>query len=340
MADTSRVRLAHGFGGRLSQELIDTIIIPALSGETGHAKTLDAAVLEDLVPPVIVSTDSYTISPWLFPGGNIGKLAVAGTVNDICMMGAEPKYMSLGLIIEEGFLFEDLRLIMQSLGDASRNAGVRVVTGDTKVVEKGVIDGIFINTTGLGTRAHDPLGPEHIEEGDVIIISGTIGDHGASILNARENLGFGNTLLSDCASLHALIANACEAGGQDIHALRDPTRGGLAATLNEFVQDTGFDFVINEEDIPVKKEVSAFLSILGLDALTLANEGKVILIADAGSADTVLEAVKKDPLGRDAAIIGNVTKGNGPTGRVIMKTAIGTKRYIDMPLEAGLPRIC
>ena len=207
------IRLAHGFGGKLSQDLLDEVIHPALSGNNKHEVTLDAAVVCNLEAPIVVSTDSFTVFPRFFPGGDIGKLAVVGTINDVAMMGAKPKYLSLGLIIEEGFEIEELRTIMESIGDTCRKTDTHVITGDTKVVEKGVIDGIFINTTGFGTRVHGPVGPEYIRDGDVILISGTIGEHGAAILNVRENLGFSQTILSDCAPLHDLIDKASRAAG-------------------------------------------------------------------------------------------------------------------------------
>ncbi len=333
------VRLAHGFGGKLTQDLLDTVIFPALTGESGHAVTLDAAVLKDLIPPVVVSTDSYTISPRFFPGGDIGKLAVAGTVNDVAMMGALPAYLALGLIIEEGLAIDELRKIVESIGTVARTAGIRVVTGDTKVVEKGVIDGIFINTTGFGSQRCRNLGPEYLCEGDVIIISGTVGDHGAAILNARENLGFSQTLLSDCASLGAMMARVWDAAGEHLHALRDPTRGGVAATLNEFAVDTGLELHMYEESLPIRPEVGSFLEILGLDVLTLANEGKAIIFVAPPAVENVLNVLHDDPNGRDAAVIGYVDR-SPKHGRVIMETAIGTRRIIEMPVEEGFPRIC
>ena len=336
---SEKIKLAHGFGGKLSQDLLDEVIHPALSGDKKHCVTLDAAVISDLGSPIIVSTDSFTIIPRFFPGGDIGKLAVVGTVNDVVMMGAKPLYLSLGLIIEEGFDLEELRKIMESIGKTCRITGTRVVTGDTKVIEKGAIDGIFINTTGFGKQTYGPFGPEYIREGDSILISGTIGDHGAAILNVRENLGFSKNLLSDCAPLNEMIAKAAKSAGTGIHALRDPTRGGLAATLNEFAIDTGLQFIIEEEKLPVKREVSSFIEILGLDFLTLANEGKAILFIAPESVNSVLSALHSDQYGKDSAVIGTVEKALN-RGRVILETAIGTRRIIEMPLEAGLPRIC
>jgi hydrogenase expression/formation protein HypE len=333
------IRLAHGFGGRLTQDLLDQVIIPALSGRDGHAVTLDAAVLSELQPPVVVSTDSFTITPRFFPGGDIGKLAVVGTINDVAMMGGRPRYLSLGLIIEEGFAIDELRRIMASIGEVCRQTGVEIVTGDTKVVEKGVADGLFVNTTGFGSRVFGPVGPERVCEGDVLIVSGTIGDHGAAILNAREKLGFAGGLASDCAPLHELAMRAAEVACEDLHALRDPTRGGLAATLNEFAQDAGLQIVLQEEKLPIRASVASFIEVLGLDPLPLANEGKALLFVAPDAAADVLAAIRKLPVGREAAIIGRVEK-SARRGRVVMETTIGSRRVVEMPIEAGLPRIC
>jgi len=333
------IRLAHGFGGRLTQDLLDEVILPALSGGKGHEVTLDAAVLSELAPPVVVSTDSFTVFPRFFPGGDIGKLAACGAINDVAMMGARARYLSLGLILEEGFPIEELRRIMLSMGEITRQTGVKIVTGDTKVVEKGAGGGIYINTTGFGTLLYGPLGPDRIRAGDYILISGTIADHGAAILNARENLGFSKTLESDCAPLWDLVAVAADAAGSGLHALRDPTRGGLAATLNEFAQDTGLQLIIEEASIPIRPEVSTFLEVLGLDPLPLANEGKFILFVAADSVEATLGALRGHPVGRQAAVIGRVESG-GRRGRVILETRIGSRRTIEMPLEDGLPRIC
>jgi hydrogenase expression/formation protein HypE len=333
------IRLAHGLGGRLSQELLDQVIVPALSATPDHAPTLDAAVLLDLEGPVVVSTDSFTVTPRFFPGGDIGKLAVCGTINDVAMMGGEPRYFTLSLILEEGFPLEELRRIMNSIGETARRAGVQVVTGDTKVVEKGAVDGLYLNTTGLGTRRFGPVGPEQIRAGDVILISGTIADHGAAILNAREKLGFSGTLESDCAPLWELVAAVAKAAGSHLHALRDPTRGGLSATLNELARDSGLELVIEEAALPIRPEVAAFLEVLGLDPLPLANEGKCLLFVAPEFVNAGLTALRHHPLGREAVVIGRVEKGRR-RGRVILETQIGTRRVLEMPLEPGLPRIC
>lgn len=336
---SENIRLAHGYGGRLTQELIDGIIYPALSGNHDHPVTLDAAVLESLEPPIVVSTDSFTVSPRFFPGGDIGSLAVHGTVNDITMMGARPSFITLGLILEEGLAIDVLRRVMSSLGNACRECGVRVVSGDTKVVEKGTIDGLFINTTGLGTQVYGNLGPSYIKPGDRILLSGTIGDHGTAILNARESLGFTGELVSDSAALNGLASVLAEAVGDALHALRDPTRGGMSATLNEFAVDTGLTYYIYEDDIPVRPEVRGFTELLGLDVMTLANEGKFIAFVTEDAADQALEALHSHPLGTNAAVIGHVEETTN-RGTVVLETVIGTKRIVDMPVEEGLPRIC
>ena len=337
--DGPRITLAHGFGGVRSQDLLDEVILPAVAGTDGHAATLDAAVLHDIEPPVVMSTDGFTVMPLEFPGGDIGSLAVNGTVNDIAMMGARPSYLSLSLIIEEGFSIERLRRILTSVGNACRVADVSVVTGDTKVVERGAAGGLFITTTGIGSRVHGTLGPDRIMPGDAVIVSGTIGDHGAAIMNARENLGFTGTLLSDCAPLHGLVACAADAAGDGLRALRDPTRGGLAATLNEFASDAGVEIVVSEDTIPIRPAVASFLNVLGMDPMTLANEGKAVIVVAPDKAETLLDALHGHEYGGDAARIGMVQATDGP-GRVILETTIGTRRLLDMPLEAGLPRIC
>lgn len=331
------IKLAHGFGGRLTQDLLDQVIIPALSGSGDHAPTLDAAVI-DLEGPVVVSTDSFTVVPRFFPGGDIGKLAVCGTVNDVAMMGGQARYLALGLILEEGLPIAELSRIMISAGATARSCGAQIVTGDTKVVEKGGAVGLYINTTGFGTRKFT-VGPEFIREGDVILISGTIADHGAAILNEREQLGFARGLQSDCAPLWELASAAARVAGDSLHALRDPTRGGLAATLNEFARDTGREFLIEEPRLPFQPETAAFLEALGLDPLPMANEGKCLLFVAPAKAEAVLACLRTQELGRAAAVIGKVQKG-GARGRVVLETAIGTRRVVGMPLEDGLPRIC
>lgn len=335
------IRKAHGFGGALSQELLDELIYPALTeSETPeHRVTEDAAVFTLPPGPCAFSTDSFTVKPVFFPGGDIGKLAVAGTVNDLAVSGAEPAVLSLALMIEEGFSLEDLRRIIRSAGRTCREAGVRVVTGDTKVVERGSLDGIFINTAAIGTVRFPNMGPAALREGDSILISGTVGDHGAAILSARENLGSGLDLASDCAPLNGMIRGVLGEWGSAVHAMRDPTRGGLAAVLNEFADDSGFEIILREPDIPIRPGVRDFLDILGMDPLLLANEGKIILFCTPDAEQGVLDTLKRHPLGRESAVIGTVA-GTRDSGRVLLETGLGTKRILNMPLEPGMPRIC
>ena len=336
MAD--EIRLAHGHGGSLSLELVEEVILPAL-GSTG-APTLDAALLPELNGRLAMSTDSYTVTPVFFPGGDIGKLAVCGTMNDVAMMAARPAALSLGVIVEEGFPMADFRRIMESVGGTAEGGGAKVVTGDTKVVARGACDGIFINTTGVGVLPEGAaVGPERIEPGDVILLSGTIGDHGIAILNARHQLNPGVSFESDCAVLWPLVEGLLGAAGGGLHALRDPTRGGLAATLGEFAHDTGLEIGLEQEAIPVRSEVAQVLDVLGMDALTLANEGKLIAFVAPEAADEALAALKALPLGAGAAAIGRVGD-RIETGRVILETAYGTRRVVEMPAEEGLPRIC
>lgn len=338
---TGNIQLAHGFGGSLSQDLLDEIIYPALSGESGkkHRATLDAAVI-DLPPgPSAFSTDSFTVQPVFFPGGDIGKLAVAGTVNDLAAAGADPAVLSLALILEEGFPLSDLERIIRSAGDTCRAAGVSVVTGDTKVVERGSVDGIFINTAGIGAVLFPHLGPGSIKPGDSVIISGSVGDHGAAILSARERIGTGLNLQSDCAPLNRMIRRVLDTCGTAVRVLRDPTRGGLAAVVNEFAADAHLEILIREEAVPIRPEVRDFLDILGMDPLLLANEGKILLFCDPGAEGRVLKALTSFPEGTGAAVAGTVL-GTRETGRVLLETGIGTTRILNMPVEPGLPRIC
>jgi len=338
---TGYIRPAHGFGGSLSQQLLDELVYPALSGSsvTEHRVTEDAAFFGLSENRGAFSTDSYTVKPIFFPGGNIGKLAVAGTVNDLAVSGADVGALSLSLIIEEGFALEDLEQILQSAGDTCRNAGVTVITGDTKVVERGSADGIFINTAGVGSVRFPQLGPGSIRPGDSIIVSGTIGDHGAAILSARERIGSGMTLVSDCAPLNGMIRTILETCGSAVHAMRDPTRGGLAAVLNEFAADTSLELLLREEAVPIRPEVHDFLDILGMDPLLLANEGKIVLFCLPEEESGVLSAMRSFPEGKDAAVIGTVARKRD-RGRVLLETGLGTTRILNMPVEPGMPRIC
>jgi hydrogenase expression/formation protein HypE len=284
------------------------------------------------------TTDSYVVDPIFFPGGDIGSLAICGTVNDLAMRGADPRYLSLGFILEEGFLLSDLERILRSMAEAARLAGVQVVTGDTKVVPKGKADKIFVNTAGIGLIPPGVnVAGQNARSGDVLLISGTLGDHGMTILSKREGLAFDSPLKSDVAPLNGLV-KAMLAVCPGLHVLRDPTRGGLATTLNEIAQQSQISMEIWEESLPVRNEVQAAAEILGLDPLYLANEGKLVAIAPEAGADRLLKAMQQHPCGQGSALIGRVL-GDNP-GRVFMKTAIGGRRLIDMLTGEQLPRIC
>ncbi|MBF0224879.1 MAG: hydrogenase expression/formation protein HypE [Desulfobacterales bacterium] len=332
------VKLAHGFGGRLSYQLIEELIKPSLGEPFGP--TLDAVNLGELKGNIVFSTDSFTVSPQFFPGGDIGKLAACGTLNDLAMHGAKPMFLSLALIIEEGFPLSSLKKILTSIGQSSTSIGVKIVTGDTKVVEKNKLDGIIINTTGIGIEQSIlPIHPFQIMEEDVILINGYIGDHGLAILNARHQIDPNLNIQSDCAVLWPMVQDIINGIGSDLHALRDPTRGGLAAALNEFAIDTGFEMSLDEWLIPIRPETGTILDVFGLDALSLANEGKCIIVVSHRSAGRALDIMRHHPLGKDSTIIGKINK-KLPKGRVIIKTQYGTKRILEMPIEEGLPRIC
>jgi hydrogenase expression/formation protein HypE len=287
----------------------------------------------------VITTDGYVVSPLFFPGGDIGSLAVHGTINDVAMSGARPLYLSAAFIIEEGFAFADLKRIADSMGAASREAGVPIVTGDTKVVERGKADGVFITTTGIGVV---PLGldlsAEYAKPGDKVILSGTIGDHGVAVMSQRQNLAFETSIVSDSAALHGLVAAMVEAAPQGLRVMRDPTRGGLAATLNELAQQSSVGFRIEEESVPVRPEVAAACELLGLDPLYVANEGKLVAIAAPEAAAALLAAMRAHPLGRDAAIIGEVTLDDHHF--VQMTTGFGGGRIVDWLSGEQLPRIC
>jgi hydrogenase expression/formation protein HypE len=285
-----------------------------------------------------MSTDGHVVSPLFFPGGDIGALAVHGTINDVAMSGARPLYLSAGFILEEGFPLADLERIVASMGRAARQAGVPVVTGDTKVVERGKCDGVFITTTGVGVvPAGVEISGDRARPGDAVLLSGGIGDHGVAIMSSRENLRFETTLVSDSAALHGLVADMV-AVAPGIHCLRDPTRGGLATTLNELARQSGVGMVLREEAIPVRAEVAAACELLGLDPLYVANEGKLVCICAPSDAPRVLDAMRAHPLGREAAVIGAVVED--AHGLVQMETAFGGRRVVDWLAGEQLPRIC
>lgn len=327
------IRLGHGSGGLLSGQLIK-VVLKYFKDKT-LKKLEDAAALTLRQKHIAFTTDSYVIDPLFFPGGDIGKLSVFGTVNDLAMKGARPEYLSLALIIEEGFPMDDLETILRSTARAAKQAGVTVVCGDTKVVEKGKADKLFINTAGIGTlRMH--LCKEKIKAGDVVMVSGTIADHGIAVMNERLHLGLRSSIKSDCAPLN-LLTRRLERYKATIHYMRDPTRGGVASVLNEMIHGTPFGIMLDERALPIRKEVRATCEILGIDPLYVANEGKCIVIASKNSAHRVLKTMRSHALGRHAGIIGEVVKQ--PDG-VWLRTAIGGT-YPLLLLEAeGLPRIC
>lgn len=336
------VVLGHGSGGIMMRRIIDEVFFAAYGNEV-LASGDDAAVLEGLEPGkrLAISTDSFVITPLFFPGGDIGRLAVCGTVNDVSTSGAVPHALSCGFILEEGFPLEDLRRICASMAETAREAGVRIVTGDTKVVERGHADGVFINTTGVGVIDEGKrLSGANCRAGDVVLVSGTLGDHGITIMSTRNNLGFEAQMESDAAPLNHLVARVLEAA-PDVRCFRDPTRGGLASTLNELAGQSGVDIVIKEEDVPVKPPVQGACEMLGLDVLQVANEGKMVCVVAAEQAEDSLRAMRSDPYGKDAAIIGEVLKAKDPQlPKVSVQNAFGGRRILDMLVSEQLPRIC
>lgn len=326
------ITLDYGSGGKKTAALIDEIIVPAL-GNAALNSLGDGAVLEG---GLAFSTDSFVVSPLFFPGGDIGKLSVCGTVNDLAMCGAEPKYLSLALIIEEGLPAEDLRRVVASIKSAAEAAGVQIVTGDTKVVERGRGDGIYINTAGIGLVKYPGLGPDKMRPGDAVLISGTAGDHGAAVMLARDGLMEGE-IRSDCAALNGLAFALLDSGAQ-VRVLRDPTRGGVATTLCEFAESAKLGIELDEAAIPVRRDVSAACALLGLDPLYCANEGKMLAVVAPEDAQAALAALRSRPEGENAAIIGRVTVER--PGRVALRTAAGGARLLQKLAGAQLPRIC
>ena len=331
-----KVLLAHGSGGKLSHDLIEKNFVPAFGNPL--LNKLDDSALFELSGRLAFTTDSYTVSPIFFPGGDIGKLAVNGTVNDLAMIGAIPLYLSLSFIIEEGFLIAELEKIVNSIHRAVDEAGVKIVAGDTKVVNQGSADKLFINTSGVGVvpQGVDISGANAIA-GDKVIVSGNLGDHGIAVLSQREGLKFQVPIESDCAPLNRLVAEILEASA-NIHCLRDPTRGGLATTLNEFAKQSRMGIRIEEESIPINKAVLAACELLGFDPLYVANEGKLVAVVAPSDADKVLTKMRQNQYGTEAALIGEVV--NEHPGKVVMKTCLGSSRIIDMPVGELLPRIC
>jgi len=331
-----KILLAHGSGGKLARDLVEKTFISALANPL--LNRLDDSAVMDFSGRLAFTTDSYVVKPIFFPGGDIGKLAVCGTVNDLAMSGAKPLYLSLAFIIEEGLPRDELNKIVSSVRKAAQEAEVEIVTGDTKVVNRGSADKLFINTAGVGIIAEGiDISGDRARPGDKVILSGTIGDHGIAVLSQREGLGFSTQLESDCAPLGRLVAEML-AVNADIHCLRDPTRGGLATTLNELARQSKVSIRIEEEKIPARQEVLAACEMLGFDPLYVANEGKLVAMVPAKDADKVLKAMQGNRYGTGAAIIGEVQAAH--PGRVVMKTCMGTSRIIDMLVGDPLPRIC
>ena len=337
LRDYPNIILGHGGGGKLSAELVEHLFLPAFRNEQLEGLG-DAAVFTINGARLAMSTDSFVVRPLFFPGGNIGELAVNGTVNDIAMSGATPLYLSAGFIIEEGLPLATLGAIVTSMAAAAQKARVQLITGDTKVVDKGHGDGVYINTSGVGVIPEGVnIGPHQAQPGDAVILSGTIGDHGMAVMSVREGLAFETAIESDTAALNHLVA-AMLAITKEIHVLRDPTRGGVASTLNEIAQSSQVGIVLDERKLPVNTAVRSACELLGMDPLFVANEGKLLAIVPAAVAEAVLAAMQAHPLGQEAAVIGQVVAQH--PGMVVAKTGIGATRVVAMQIGEQLPRIC
>ncbi|MFE2560280.1 hydrogenase expression/formation protein HypE [Streptomyces sp. NPDC059352] len=337
LRDQSRIVMGHGGGGALSAELVEQIFAPAFGGPA-LSDTTDAAAVELGGARLAFSTDSFVVRPLFFPGGSIGDLAVNGTVNDLAMSGARASYLSCGFILEEGVETDVVARVANALGAAARAAGVQVVTGDTKVVETGHGDGVYINTSGIGLIPDGvDLRPQRVVPGDVVIVSGPIGLHGVAIMSVREGLEFGVEIESDCAALGGLVEAMLEVT-PDLHVLRDPTRGGLAASLNEIATASGTGVVIQERAVPVPDPVASACALLGLDPMYVANEGKLVAFVPRERADAVVAAMRAHPLGAGATVIGETVEAH--PGLVVARTGLGGTRVVDMPIGEQLPRIC
>jgi hydrogenase expression/formation protein HypE len=336
---SGRVDMSHGAGGRAMAELISSIFKDAFGNELLEQGNDQASFPTPAGGRMVMTTDGYVVSPIFFPGGDIGSLAVHGTVNDLAMAGAKPLYLSASYIIEEGFPLGDLKRIADSMGAAAKAAGVLIVTGDTKVVERGKADGVFISTAGVGVVPDGlTLSGDRARPGDKLIVSGSMGDHGVAIMSSRENLTFETEILSDSAALNGLVEAMVVAAGPHLRLMRDPTRGGLAATLNELAHQSGVGFRIVEDRIPIKRQVAAACELLGLDPLNVANEGKLVAVVAAEGAETLVAAMRSHPLGVDAAIIGEVVEDDQHF--VQMTTGFGGGRIVDWLAGEQLPRIC
>ena len=352
LADYPTIVMGHGGGGKLGNELVEHLFLPAFRNPAlenlGDAAVLDLHPTdEDLSAgaPVVgggriaISTDSFVVQPLFFPGGSIGELAVNGTVNDLAVSGAIAKFLTAGFILEEGFELAQLAAVVDAMAKAAAIAGVKIVTGDTKVVERGHGDGVYINTAGMGLlRNGVRVGPHLAQPGDVVLVSGTIGDHGMAIMSVREGLEFESQIRSDCAALNGLIGDVLDAVGSSVHAMRDPTRGGLASTLNEIAASSNVGIEIDEMQMPVRPEVQSACELLGLDPVYVANEGKVVIFVAADAADRALEVMRAHALGRDSARIGRVTADH--KRMLVARTAMGANRVIPTQIGEQLPRIC
>ena len=334
---TDKILLDHGSGGRASHKLVSELILKYFNNPILE-KLDDSAVFEVEQGRLAFSTDSYTVDPIFFPGGDIGELAINGTVNDLAMLGAEPRYLSVGFILEEGFLISDFDRILQSMRKAAEEASVKIVTGDTKVVPRGAADKIFVNTSGVGFIPRNVnIAGKNAKPGDKIIVSGTIADHGVTVLTQREGLSFQSALTSDTAPLNHLVAAMISTSDQ-IHVLRDPTRGGVATTMNEIAIQSAVGVMLYEDAIPIRDDVRGACELLGLDPLYIANEGKLLACVPADHVDRVLASMHHNRYGKDACMIGEIT--NDYPGKVFLKTTIGGTRIVDMLVGEQLPRIC
>lgn len=334
---SDRILLAHGSGGTMMKELIEELFV-AEFGDEALSRMDDAASLDLPAGRLAFSTDTYVVHPLFFPGGDIGRLAVCGTVNDVATSGAVPLYMSVGFVLEEGMLVDDLRRILVSMREAAAEAGVRIVTGDTKVVERGHGDGVYINTAGVGVMAEGlDLTGSKCTPGDAVLLSGTLGDHGIAVMSTREGLSFSTDIRTDAAPLNAMVAAVLDAA-PDVRCFRDPTRGGLSSTLNELAGASGVSITVDERAVPVREQVRGACEMLGYDVFQVANEGKMVAVVPTAQAEAALEAMRMSPYGEDAAIVGSVNEGHA--GKVYVRTAFGANRVMDMLVGEQLPRIC
>ncbi|MFW6182608.1 MAG: hydrogenase expression/formation protein HypE [Chloroflexota bacterium] len=338
LAHDERIVLGHGSGGKMTHDLVARLFLPPLDNPALRAANDAGVVTPAASGRLAVSTDCHVVAPLFFPGGDIGRLAVCGTVNDVAMMGAAPAYLTAGFVLEEGLSQKTLARVVGSMQAAALEARVQIIAGDTKVVEKGKADGLYITTTGIGFILDQArIGGERAQPGDVIILSGPIGDHGIAVLAARGELGFEADVVSDVAPLNGLVA-AMLAATDEVHVLRDPTRGGVAAALNEIARQSGVGMVLEESAVAVRPAVAAACELLGFDPLHIANEGKLLAIVGQEDAGRVLDAMRATQYGQEAAIIGEVRAE--PAGRVLLRTALGSTRVLDMPAGEMLPRIC